>query len=105
MPGEPGWPGGPVGRGDGAPPSHQADRGALDYLTEGTKARPVTVETAFRCRLWERGTLLHEDPLGTRRVTAIFDDYSVLTRGDEEELAPEAVNLLPERTLTFVPEE
>ncbi len=103
MPGDPEWPGEPAGRGDGAPP--QPDGRALDYLTEGTKPRPVTVETAFRCRLWERGTLLHEDPLGPREVTSIFDDYTVLTVGHDEEVAPEAVSLLPERTLTFVPEE
>lgn len=87
----------------GAPSSRRPSGRALDYLTEGTRPRTVTAETAYRCRLWERGTLLHEDPFGCLRVRQIYGDYSALTDPNNPEFEPEALELFPGATLTFVP--
>lgn len=74
-----------------------------ELITMGTRPRPVTAETAYRCRLWEKGTLIHEDPFGCYEVTVIFDGLVGAVEHADDELDPDCVDLFSEQTLTFVP--
>ena len=74
-----------------------------ELITEGTKPRPVTAETAYRCRLWEKGTLIHEDPWGAYEVTGFLDGFTAAIEHADDELDPDCVDLQPNQTLTFVP--
>lgn len=64
-------------------------------------SRPVTAATARRRRLWEKGTLILEDPFGAYRVTEITEDWAARTEPNDPELEPQAFELFPERTLVF----
>ena len=74
-----------------------------ELITEGTKPRPVTAETAYRCRLWEKGTLIYEDPWGCYEVTGFLGGLTAAVEHTDDELDPDCVDLRAEQTLTFVP--
>lgn len=76
---------------------------ARSLLTEGARPRPVTAATARRCRLWDKSTLIYEDPFGAYRIDFLAEDLTAVTAPDDPELDPKVVELCPTETLTFNP--
>ena len=92
IPGEPSFPG-----------THCNCGPRRDPLTEGTRPRPVTVDTARRRQLWTEGKLILEDAYGSHEIGEISDDLTATSQPADPTLDGRSFNLLPERTLTFVP--
>jgi len=80
-------------RGDGAPA--QPDPSPPSLL-DGTRPRPVTVDTARRLELWRYGTLIRELPDRTLFVVGMYDGTLFTDAGEE-------IDGVPSAHLTFVP--
>lgn len=63
----------------------------------------VTADTARRCRLWNRGRILLEDPFGTYRIGEISSDMTARSVPYDPEIESQTFQLMPARTLLFIP--
>jgi len=73
--------------------------------TATRNTRIATADTARRCRLWNRGRLLLEDPFGAHELGKIGPDLTAESEPDRPGVEPRRFKLVPERTLLFIPTE
>jgi hypothetical protein len=84
-------------------PSRVAEEARGTPIPAESEARPVTVATAYRRKLWREGTLVYEDEWGAYEITEIFEDLTAHTEPSEPGLQRQSFAFRPEQTLMFAP--